>query len=138
MNDKQTAAIKQRLKSYTALLREIENEEERADMLNSETPGEITGKRRERTRKSLEALHTKEDAENSALESLLNSATPDERAVIRMRYFDLASWDNIINAIFGAETDFIENAENYKARTFRLHGQALLKMAKALESSKSK
>ena len=58
---------------------------------------------------------------------------PDERAVIRLRYFDRAGWDEIAGALFGDRQDYLDKEETYQKRTFRLHGRALLTLAKVAE-----
>ena len=137
MNNKiKTAKIKERLKRYTLLLREIENQEERLELLNRETPGGVlTETKRKRLKEDLEKNLQTESAENKLLESLLESVgEPDERAVIRLRYFDRLDWESVTSAIFGATAGFCDNPTKYKDKVFKLHGLALLSLAIALEA----
>ena len=54
----------------------------------------------------------------------------DERAVIQMRYIDSESWSNVSRMLFGAKDDYEEKQESYLRRTTKLHGRALVSMAK--------
>ncbi len=64
---------------------------------------------------------------------------PDERAVIRLRYFDRAEWPEICKILFGESEDFEDNTENYMRKTFRIHGTALISLAEVTgESPKGK
>ena len=58
---------------------------------------------------------------------------PDEKAVIRMRYFDRASWPEVRDMLFGHKPDFDEKEETYLRRTHRVHESALVNMAKYIE-----
>lgn len=137
-NSIKTAKIKERLKRYTLLLREIENQEERLELMKRETPGgRLTETKRARLEEELEKNLKIEGAENKLLESLLESVgEPDERAVIRLRYFDRLDWESVTSAIFGATAGFCDNPAKYKDRVFKLHGLALLSLAIALEAKK--
>ena len=57
-------------------------------------------------------------------------ADPDERLVIQMRYIDFAAWPDIAFALFGKLSDYIEKMESYERRTSRIHGRALVNVAK--------
>ena len=52
----------------------------------------------------------------------------DERAVIRLRYFDCLTWDEVSYAIFGGCLDYADKAESYLRRTFRLHEKAIYQL----------
>ncbi len=56
----------------------------------------------------------------------------DERAVIRMRYIDGASWNDIVDMLFGGKEDFLDKEDTYLRRTHKIHGSALTNMAKIL------
>ena len=59
----------------------------------------------------------------------------DERSVIRVRYIDNESWDGVVDVLFGAREDLLEKADIYMRRVYKLHGEALLSMAKYIEES---
>ncbi len=71
-----------------------------------------------------------EAEERAAIELLIQRLKkPDERAVIRLRYFDRAGWPEICKILFGEAEDFEDSTENYMRKTFRLHGTALVSLA---------
>lgn len=156
MTDPITKKIKARLQRYLAMLRDIDNQLERLDRMESTTtspPGpDLSGMPRgsgtptdrtsmmvirkaeleEKIRRSVE----KERAENAAIEQLIEQLQkPDERAVIRLRYFDRAEWDEVTSILFGDRADYLEKLEAYQKRTFRLHGSALLALAAVSEAT---
>ena len=59
----------------------------------------------------------------------------DERAVIRSRYFDGASWGDVVDLLYGDEEDLLEREDMYRKRVFKLHGRALLSMAQYIEDN---
>ena len=61
----------------------------------------------------------------------------DERAVIRVRYIDNASWDEVVDVLFGGKEDLLEREDIYLRRVYKLHGQALLSMAKYIEENET-
>jgi hypothetical protein len=81
-----------------------------------------------------------ERKEREAIEIMVQQIKkPDERAVIRLRYFDRAEWPEICKILFGESEDFDVNTDNYMRKTFRIHVTALISLAEvAGESSKGK
>ncbi len=63
-----------------------------------------------------------------------NLRNPDERAVIRMKYFDRFRWPEINDMLFGQKADFDEKKETYERRTYRIHASALVNMADHMNS----
>ncbi len=154
MNDPITKKIKARLQRYTAMLRDIDNQLERLDRMESTmtsppgpdlsgmprgsgTPTDRTGMmviRKLELEEKVKATIEKERAENAAIEVMIDRLDkPDERAIIRLRYFDRAEWDEITSVLFGDRTDYVDKLDTYQKRTFRLHGSALLALAKVAE-----
>lgn len=148
---KETDKIKERLENYTAMQRKIDYQIERLEALTASmgspsTPkltgmpsGGGTGTSKterlvgrkldleERIRRMIED----ERAERTALEALISKLpSPEEQTVLEMRYFDRAKWWPICAAIHGAEPDYAENAQKYLKHTFKLHGSALLALAR--------
>jgi hypothetical protein len=156
MNEQpKTKKIKERLGAYLKLLREIDNETERLDRMEltgGNTGPNLTGMPRPKGTVSnpvsafvlkkmeleerIAKLNADERRENAAIEAMLQHLDdPDERAVIRLRYFDRAEWDGINAALFGSRPDYIEKLDAYQRRTYRIHGRALLRLADILEAS---
>ena len=84
------------------IIQKIELEESIQDMVNSQLE----------ERKYFEQL----------LQMLKSS---EERAVIRMRYFDSSSWDNVTDMMFGSKNDFLNKEDTYLRRVHRIHTSAL-------------
>lgn len=157
MSDKPiTQKIKDRLADYTAMLRDIDNQIERLDHMTltmaappgsdmtgmprgSGTPTDRTGMmvaRKLELEEQIKESIAEERWENAAIERMIRKLdNPDERAVIRLRYFDRAGWDEIAGALFGDRQDYLDKEETYQKRTFRLHGRALLALAKVAEGT---
>ena len=110
-----TQRIKDRLAAYTAMLRDIDNQLERLDRMEmtmaappgpdltgmprgSGTPSDRTGmmvERKMELEEQIDRLKAEEKQERNAIEALiLRLSDPDERAVIRLRYFDRADWES--------------------------------------------
>lgn len=78
----------------------------------------------------------KQESERAEIEAILKKLKhSDERAVIRMRYFDGASWNDVVDMLFGAKNDFLGKEDTYLRRTHKIHGSALLNMAIYIEES---
>lgn len=147
MSDKPiTHDIKERLGKYTRLLREIDNQYERLGRMEismAAPPGpDMTGMPRgygtptDRTGMMvLRKMELEEQIEErAALEAMIRQVeNPDERAVLRLRYFDRADWDGICAVLFSDRQDYLERIESYQNRTYKAHGRALLRMAEILK-----
>lgn len=152
MSDKPiTQKIKDRLADYTAMLRDIDNQIERLDRMTltmaappgsdmtgmprgSGTPTDRTGMmvaRKLELEEQIKESIAEERWENAAIERMIRKLdNPDERAVLRLRYFDRAEWEDVTFALYGDRDDYIDRAATYERRTFRLHGRALLALAR--------
>lgn len=62
---------------------------------------------------------------NTAIDRITRRAWPDLRAVLKMRYLDLANWSEINFMLWGEKSDFNNHEETYLRRTYRLHAEAL-------------
>ena len=145
-----TQRIKDRLAAYTAMLRDIDNQLERLDRMEmtmasppgpdltgmprgSSTPSDRTGmmvERKMELEEQIDRLKAEEKQERNAIEGLiLQLSDPDERAVIRLRYFDRAEWPDVTFALYGNRPDFADKADAYQRRMYRVHGRALLSLA---------
>lgn len=159
MNEQpKTKKIKERLGAYLKLLREIDNQNERLDRMAitygsppgpdlsgmprpkggvSDRVGSAVAKKME-LEEHVRDLEAEERRENAAIEAMIRQLDdPDERAVIRLHYFDRATWDDTAAALFGDQPDYIERLESYQNRTFKLHGRALLNLARILEQTEA-
>ena len=153
-----TQRIKDRLAAYTAMLRDIDNQLERLDRMEmtmasppgpdltgmprgSGTPSDRTGmmvERKMEIEEQIDRLKAEEKQERNAIEGLiLQLSDPDERAVIRLRYFDRADWDGICAVLFSDRQDYLERIDSYQNRTYKAHGRALLRMAEILKETEA-
>ena len=149
-----TQRIKDRLAAYTAMLRDIDNQLERLDRMEmtmasppgpnmtgmprgSGTPTDRTGMmvlRKMELEEQIEERLAEEREERTALEAMIQQVeNPDERAVLRLRYFDRADWDGICAVLFSDRQDYLERIDSYQNRTYKAHGRALLRMAEILK-----
>lgn len=117
--------MKERLKRYRRTIVEIEIEEHRRAAL-----ADVCGYGAERARDAIGArlrrLREEEEAEHRALSELINGLpTPEQRQVIYARYFDGHAWAEVTAVVFGRRPDFLEKADSYERRVYRLHGSAL-------------
>lgn len=159
MSDKPiTHDIKERLGKYTRLLREIDNQYERLGRMEismaappgpdmtgmprgSGTPTDRTGMmvlRKMELEEQIEERLAEEREERAALEAMIRQMeNPDERAVLRLRYFDRADWDGICAVLFSDRQDYLERIDSYQNRTYKAHGRALLRMAEILKETEA-
>ena len=159
MSDKPiTHDIKERLGEYTRLLREIDNQYERLGRMEismaappgpdmtgmprgSGTPSDRTGMmvlRKLELEEQIKERLTEEREERAALEAMIRQVeNPDERAVLRLRYFDRADWDGICAVLFSDRQDYLERIDSYQNRTYKAHGRALLRMAEILKETEA-
>lgn len=159
MSDKAiTHDIKERLGKYTRLLREIDNQYERLGRMEismaappgpdmtgmprgSGTPTDRTGMmvlRKMELEEQIEERLAEEREERAALEAMIRQVeNPDERAVLRLRYFDRADWDGICAVLFSDRQDYLERIDSYQNRTYKAHGRALLRMAEILKETEA-
>lgn len=144
-------AVKARLLGYRDMVKEIEANSERLERLKTKMYGvgaqNITDMPRapsheddriadlvqDKTELEEEIRSTieKKQAEKRALERIIKHLRrSEERSVIRIRYFDCASWNEVVDVMFGDQPDLLDKEENYLRRVYKLHGQALYSMAK--------
>lgn len=149
-------AIKNRLVEYRERERDIDNQIERierlemkmtsigsptiSDMPKAASPshdkiGSMIAQKEELETCIREDIK-KQESERIEIEGILKKLKhSDERAVIRMRYFDGASWNDVMDMLFGSRNDFLDREDTYLRRTHRIHGSALLNMAIYIEES---
>lgn len=154
-----TEVIKKKLKQYTERERDIENQLERiermeakltsvcspvfSDLPKSPSPSQqrmadLTNQKVDLENKVARAIE-KQKAERTELEEIIDKLEiSDEKAVIRMRYFDSANWDSVLSMLFGGREDFLSKEDSYKRRMYSLHGSALLNMGKIYQEEQIK
>ena len=107
----------------------------------SGTPTDRTGMmvlRKMELEEQIEERLAEEREERAALEAMIRQVeNPDERAVLRLRYFDRADWDGICAVLFSDRQDYLERIDSYQNRTYKAHGRALLRMAEILKETEA-
>ena len=153
MNDQviTTDKIKARLRRYPAILRDIENQYERLNWLETaegimpkpnlsgmprpqggiSNPTATAAERRKEIMEKIDRKKAQAKAERMAIENMSDLIeNPDERLVIQLKYIDFAEWPSINFALFGNMPDYLEKVEAYQRRTYRIHGRALITLAR--------
>lgn len=135
---------KKYLQRHARLLVEIKNQQQRLMGLleigglgsvsfdkipTTNMPGDPTGDIAQKIidiQKKLDELRDQEKKEERMIESKISLLLdPYERQIIRLRYFDCHSWENIVKIMFSERNDFNEQKDAYQRRVFRIHGRAL-------------
>lgn len=72
-----------------------------------------------------------------AIEKISGSRCAEKRAVLELRYLDMAGWDSVNYAIFGGKTDFLYREDSYLRRIFYIHADALKKLSVILDDQRA-
>ncbi len=149
-------AVKQRLIDLRDLRREIENQSERLERLETKLVGvgaqaltDMAKSPSPSNDRISDLMQQKFDLEEDIRATLEHRRRErmffekiirrlkrsDERAVIRSRYLDGASWGDVVDLLYGDEEDLLEREDMYRKRVFKLHGRALLSMAQYIEDN---
>ncbi|MCD8398271.1 MAG: DUF1492 domain-containing protein [Lachnospiraceae bacterium] len=150
-------SIKTRLLQYREKERDIDNQIERLDALAAKLYGvgspQITDMpkgsspsgdrtlsqiaRKQKLEEQVKEMINEQADEQKWIESVLGRLSiADEKAVIRMRYIDGEKWDNVSELLFGSKDDYEEKRDSYLRRVTKLHGRALINMARIIEQEK--
>lgn len=146
-----TSAIKERLAVYPRLLRDIANQRKRLEIFeetygappspsylgmprtvsNISAPTANAAERKTELEERVKAKEAKAEEERLYLEKLFEELKdPDERYLMQLKYIDFKKWEDITFEFFGDRTDYFEKEDSLKRRTYRIHGNALAKLAK--------
>lgn len=151
VEDSPEAQVKERLRRYADLLDEIDMQRLRLDMMRGDMGGlrspsydsqgsgsgqaDPDGVHRKAARaialeERIEADRLRAEAEHDELERMV-SRVPHamERAVLRMRYFDRMSWDEVAFSLYGDRADYLDMAFEYRQRVYKRHREAVLSLA---------
>lgn len=130
---------KEELEQHANLVRTIEREEERmvaiANKISvAEEQAAVETLKKTKLRQlqeDIKELRTKETEQAAAIEDVLKRMDSDsEVQIIRMRYMDALSWNEIVKIKYGKKQDFEERKDTYTRRVFSEHSRALSKMKK--------
>lgn len=62
---------------------------------------------------------------DDTIKKIQGKGSADFRAVLQMKYLDLAEWNEVVFMLFGNKMDFSEREDSFTRRTFKLHSRAL-------------
>jgi hypothetical protein len=117
----------QLLREYSDLLRENDNQIRRLEKLT--TLPEPTSSQQARIVELEDEIKTSitiEREKGAAVEALVNELSKAEyRAILRMRYFDLLEWWDVVFALYGDDADYTKNKPQHQRRVFRHHSEAV-------------
>ena len=147
--------LKERLREYLGLLREIDNQRARLECMTASayepsgpnlsgmpkakggvsTPTANAAERLIELEEDIRKKQADEKTERDAIERMIaRVANPDERVVLRMNYFDRAEWPDICFVLYGDHEDYIDRLDYYQNRTYKIHGRALLNLADVMDA----
>ena len=157
--DEVIAAIRQRLDDYKSDDREIENQIERLERLNAKmkdvgaqqitdmprSPSPVRDRmadyisQKDYLTETLNRLIIKHKEDRLEIQRVLGHLkNPDERAVIQMRYIDIAPWSEVIDMMFGGAKDYVGKEDTYQRKVYAIHKNALAGMATYIISTNDK
>ena len=143
--------VKEWLKEYLENEKEIDSDIERLEHLVAKMTGAgaqaLTGMPRSSnasTDRMADMLARKEELEESIRERVSSQSImrkeieailrhlpkPEERSVIRMRYFDRSEWKEVQEMMFGSNPDFEDRFDTYERRMHKHHRSACENIAK--------
>lgn len=74
--------------------------------------------------------------EHDALEKAIQRVrNPEQRMVLRMRYFDDMDWSDITFAYYGDRVDYVTEEDSYRHRLYDIHTKAITSLASVLTST---
>ena len=146
--------VKARLYDYRESARDLETQQERLEKLKSKMIGmgaqvltDMPKAHNQGADRLADLIQQKDEIEANIsglveyrrkerrfIESIVrHMKKSDERSVIRVRYIDNESGNDVVDVIFGGREDLLEKADIYLRRVYKLHGEALVEMAKYIE-----
>lgn len=152
-----TEAVKDWLKTYPEKLSDIRNMqaqlerlEDKLSSIGSPTLSDMPKAPSRAMDKEAELIAQKIDLEREIEQEKKNVHTlrleiervmgclkkANEKAVIRAKYLCEEKWEDVSFILFGAKEDFLDKEESYQRRTYKIHGTALLNMARYIEDGK--
>lgn len=69
---------------------------------------------------------------DTAIKQIKGPGWAYKKAVLQMRYLDLATWDEILDMLFMKKPDFLDKEDSYRRRCHKIHKEALEVLAEIL------
>ena len=153
-----TSEIKAKLRSYGELQRRIdllitrlENHMETIDTLptpnysgmpsgshDGTTKAERYVERKDELEQKIDRMIQQEKELRKEVEDMIALLSdPDEQTALEMRYIDGLNWWEVTVALWGSCEDYDEHEKRYLKRTFRIHGEALQRLAAVFQPKTS-
>lgn len=87
--------------------------------------------KKEEIEEQLRDMYAEENRRREEIEDMFERIEdPAQQSVVEMRYIDEAQWGDVCVALFGNEPDYDERERHYHKKTFKIHGAALLTLAR--------
>lgn len=135
---------------YSRTLEELENQEERIEILNpyglkgTSSDGisatndvhdsvSIKVSKLIEIKKEIEKLKNRTEVMGIRVNKALDKLPPQEKQIIRLRYIDRQPWPVIIHALFHKRKDYEEHYDKYRSNIYKMHRRALKNIQKADE-----
>ncbi len=72
---------------------------------------------------------------DTSIKLIHGKGSADKKAVLQMKYLDLAEWDEVLDMLFMKKENFLEKEDSYRRRVFKLHQVALSELAELLNNT---
>jgi hypothetical protein len=76
------------------------------------------------------SIDIQEDCKKAIEKMIMDLEKPEERLIIRYRYLYGMEWSEVMDFIYKKEEQYLNKIESYRRRMYRVHEDALNKMAK--------
>lgn len=152
--------LKNRLEDFRFTEEDLDYQQERLERLNSKMlevgaqvitdmprspspePDRMTDYivRKNQLMQDISSMLERHQEEREIIETILNKSLrkPSRRAVIRIRYLDAGSWNDVVDTMYGGKGDFREKEETYLRGVFRIRDEAISDMAEFIASTTDK
>lgn len=133
--DREIERLEYLTSKMTGISAQVLNGMPRSSSMSTDRMADMLG-RKEELEASIRASVEKQAQKRKEIEEIVRHLkNTEERAVIRLRYLDRTEWDEVLEIMFGGKRDFQDRFETYRRRMYRVHGTALINMAKYIEES---
>lgn len=72
---------------------------------------------------------------DTSIKMIQGKGSADKRAVLQMRYLDLATWDETLDMLFMKKPDFLDKEDTYLRRCHKIHKEALEALTEILNQN---
>lgn len=72
---------------------------------------------------------------DTAVKQIKGNGWAYKKAVLQMRYLDLATWDEVLDMLFMKKPDFLDKEDSYRRRCHKIHKTALEELTEILNQN---